>query len=156
MIETKKMTIKNTELDEAIKTEKVFDWSAQDKEIGSYKTQVMFQRETEVPYYSKMVELEKRWHKEMDISYIIVYILLGIAMLFLSSAGIFRLVFSNIEYSNIITFALLGVGLLVFACGAVLSFLKIKKVQKVIPTYFEKRRELSIQMDELRKNEKHN
>ena len=154
MIETKVLKIKLEELDESIKTESVFDWKVKDKNIGSYNAIVTFERETDVPYYAEMIQKEKEWHKTMDVKYVPVYILLAIAVIVLTSAAGVRLFTKGLEYSNIIVFSLLGLGFAVFAVGGLVFYLKVKKVQKTLPFYFEKRREYMLEMEKLRNDEK--
>ena len=154
MIETKVLKIRNEDLDESIKTEAVFDWKVVNKEMGAYKTTVSFERENDVPYYDEMIAKEKEWHKQMDIKYYPVYILLAIALLVLTSSAVVRLALRGFEYLNIIVFSLLGLGFAIFVAGGLTFYFIIKKVQKTLPLYYEKRRDYMLEMEKLRNHEK--
>lgn len=154
MIETKLLKIRIEELDESIKTESVFDWKVKEKDIGSYKAVVTFERETDVPYYAEMIKKEKEWHDMMDVKYLLVYILLLLAIVVLTSAAIVRLFTKGLNYSNIIVFSLLGLGFVIFVAAGLCFYFKIKKVQQTLPLYFEKRREYMLEMEKLRNHEK--
>lgn len=152
MTETKTIKIDNNQLVESIKTLEVFEWKVVNKDVGPYKSILTLERETDTPYYSKLVEYEKEWNKQMVIKNTAVYVFLAIALVILTTAGIMKFVFLNDKTIGYVVYGLLGGGLFFFLLGALFFYLNIKKMQKNIPLYFEKRREFMLKIKELKEN----
>ena len=137
------------DLDESLKTYAVFDWKVSNKQINGYKTTVTFVRETETPYYSQIVELEKKWNKETNVPSWPGYLLVILAFLTITA---YLIVSWMSGFQDKLTYFLAimlpGLFLLMLASGYFV--LRIKKIEKILANYYEKRHEYDLEIKKIK------
>lgn len=154
MIESKNVKVTLNEVDEYIKTVSIFDWKVTNKEILGFKVSLTLTRETETPYYNEIKELEKKWKNETSISALPTYIFVGIALI-LITIYLVILLNNNDSDGNLVFqitpfLSFMVPGILSFLLAAGYSFFRSRKIQKIIVSYYELRREYDIKAQELK------
>ena len=151
MEEFKTKKVLTSDISEVNVTESVFGWEAYDEEKGSYKSKIFYKRDNSMPYYQEITSYEKKWRKDMEPSPILSYIFLGVAVLFITVYLFLGLIFKGDDSLKLTFFLSLMVpGLAFFILGTVFSLLRIRKIQKNLPTYFERRREIKEKIEQLK------
>ena len=142
--------IRNEEVDEYIKTMEIFDWKVTDKTIEAYKTSLSFERDNETPYYKEMVLKEKAWNKKYNPTMIHIYILSILSIIVITGALITHFLFPNAAFHNPLVYSLLFSGIGVFMIASLFFFLRIKKGQKNIMSFYEDRHQLKEEIKALK------
>ena len=140
--------VMNNEVDETIETMAVFDWKVTGKDIQAYKTTLSFSRDTKTPYYQKVVELEKKWKKETEPSSLLTYIFVGLSFATMTAFLIITLL---LGFQLIYFLTIMVPALLLFTAGAMFFYLRTKKIQKIIISYYERRREYRLEIEKIKK-----
>ncbi len=149
MIEYKKEKINNSDLDETIKTNEIFKWVVTTKETKSNKTTVYFQRETDIPHYEEIVSLEKQFKKETTASSVPTYVFVIITLVFMTLYLICSWLLPDDSYNLTLFLALMVPGLVFLLLAFLFMYIRIKKIQKIIPVFLEKRRDYKIKVESL-------
>ncbi len=142
--------IRNEEVDEYLKTMEIFDWKCVSKDFEAYKINLSFERETETPYYQEMIIKEKKWNKKYHPTMIHIYILSILAILVITSALIAHFLSSGALYHDPLVYSLLFSGIGIFMITSLLFFLRIKKGQKNIASFYEERHQIKEEMEALK------
>ncbi len=156
MIEYKKEKINNADLDQTIETRQVFKWTVTGKEPKSNKTTVYFQRDTDIPHYDEIVSLEKQFNKETTASPVPTYIFIGITVVFMTMYLIFSWILSDDSYNVTFFFTFMVPGLVSLIIAFIFMYIRVKKIQKIIPVFLEKRRDYRIKIESLTDGNKKN
>lgn len=140
--------IKKEEFKEEVHTMSLFLWEVYDKKDLGDRYEITFKREENTPYYDEITALEKKWNKENKINNIPILIGTITAIALLTASLIFKQV--NGDSTAIVTYVLLFSGLFLFIVSSVFLLLNIKKNQKIIANFFEKRREYEIEINKIK------
>lgn len=144
--------IVTNDLDESIKTYSIFDWKVTNKEINGYKTTVTFVRETDKPYYNELVKLEKKWNKETNFPAWPSYAFVLIAFLIFTAYLIVSFI-TNFQDKLTFFLAFMIPGLVFLFLAVVYFFIRTKKIEKIIASYYDKRHEYNLESKKIRGEE---
>lgn len=145
------LKIKSDDLEKVIKTKEIFDWNVTSKEENNDRYIVTFVRDTSTPYYQEIKLREKKWKKTMEMSYTLVYIFVALSLLVITSALVVKLSLKGYEHLQTLIYILLGSGVFLSTIAAVLFMLEVKRFQKIIPVYLDKRFEMKKEIEEIKK-----
>ena len=140
---TKKIV--TNDLDESIKTYSIFDWKVSKKEILGYKTLVTFVRNTNTPYYSQIVELEKKWNKETNVPSWPGYLFLLLAFLTVTAYLIVSIL-TGFQNKLVIFLSIMLPGLVLLMLASSYFMIRGKKIEKILASYYEKRHEYDLKI----------
>ena len=156
MKEYKTIKVLLKDADEYIKTVNVFDWKVQDKEILGVKMKITLEREMGTSYYQEIKKLEKEWHKETTFPSWPTYVLSAIALVLIT---IYLVLFLNNqdEYGNLLFdikqfLCFMLPRIITILIAFIYSFIRSRKINKIITLYYEKRREYSLKAQEIKGN----
>ena len=142
-----------SDLEETIETYKIFGWEVSDKSILGYKTMVVFNRDTDMPHYQEIVALEKKWNKETDFPAWPTYLFIILALLTITVYLIVS-VLTGFTDKLLYFLSIMLPGLVFFMLGAGYFYLRTHKIQKIIETYYEKRREYRLEIERIKGDHK--
>ena len=149
-MEAKIRKVSTEEVDSVITGMAIFDWKVIKKEINGTRSVLTFERDENVPYYDEMVKKEKAYEKETNPSSLLIYIFVGLALVLMTTYLIVSSLNGGFAFDNIYFYAIMIPGLVSFLLSALFLFLRVKKIQKILANFYERRREVSLEMEELR------
>ncbi|MBR0295374.1 MAG: hypothetical protein IJQ67_05685 [Bacilli bacterium] len=141
--------INTTDIDDFIKLEAIFDYELVSKDIRGNKTYLTFKRETSTPYFEKIVELEKKWNKEMNYPAWPTYVLIALALITITGYLVVSFI-TGFENKLIFFLSIMLPGLLFFVLASLYFIFRAKKIEKILAIYYEKRREYQIEANKIK------
>ena len=136
--------IVTNDLDETIKTYAVFDWKVVNKNIVGYKTIVTFSRDTGEPHYQEIKELEKKWNKEMNYPSWPIYLFVILSILTITAYLIVSYL-TGFTNKSLYFLSIMLPGLVFFVLAALLLIVRMKKIEKILAKYYERRHEYMLE-----------
>ena len=147
-METLTKRVRIQDVNEEIKTRSIFLWSLKDRQDTSFDSLLTFERDDEDKDYLKIKELEDGFNKENKVSNIFTYIVLAIAFIIMTTALILHFTLdSNLSF---IVYILLGVGGASFLLASLLFYMNVRKSQKNILSFFDRRHEYELKVKEIK------
>ena len=130
MIEYLRKRLNKKCYEDEIKDFLLFKWEIESTKETNKGVLVTFKRDTEMPNYQKLIELEENYFALRTPNYLSVYILMIVSFIFFTIFIIDKFVVGTDLLISFLTSLLPGI--IVFIIGSILFFVKTHKINKLI------------------------